>query len=120
MRKCSHHFCVVVDAGGSGKRQAKFFGKVLRLDIQVVQHFKVIGNETTCAHNYAISTIGVCDFLQHRQDVGANPWLGRAAGLLPRNAPVVAFVHVQLRCHGGCSCMQFLRVRVATIDNALG
>ncbi len=61
-----------------------------RFDVEVVQHFEVIGDESACRHDDA-GDILVGERVDHLEDVGADPGFGRASGGLPGDLPVVAF-----------------------------
>ena len=51
-----------------------------RLDVEVVQHLEVIGNEPARAHEQPIGVLGRRELVDHAQDVGTEPRFWRASG----------------------------------------
>ncbi len=82
---------VVVHARGAVEGQAVRCGAVGGLDVEVVEHLEVVGDEPAGAHDHARRRRRPSrELVDHREDVGADPRLGGAAGRLPGDLPVVA------------------------------
>ncbi len=103
-----HHRGLVVDGGGAGEGQAPLGGQRGGVDVEVVEDLQVVGHEALRAHQHAGGRPGVRDAVDHLEDVGPPPRLGRAPRRLPGQRPAAA--HPRRR----------RRPSVAVVDGAAG
>ena len=62
-------------------------GAPVRFDVDVVEHFEVVGRETLRDHHDPLGPAGRGEVVDHFQEVRPSPRFGRAAGALPRDSP---------------------------------
>ena len=82
-----HDRWFVVDAGGAIEGEADLLGALRCLDVDVEQHFEMIGDEPDRADDDAVDPVDPVrlvgprpELVEHSQDVGTGPGLGRATG----------------------------------------
>ena len=82
---------VVVDARGAIELEPGRIRTCLRLDVEVVEDLEMVGDETDRRDDDAVDVArSVAEFVDHLEDVGADPGLGGASGALPGDLPVGA------------------------------
>ncbi len=74
------HGGIVVQDAGSRERQPELGGEASSLDVEVVEHLEVVGDESLRTHQHSGGTTSRGEVVQHVENVGAAPGLGRGAG----------------------------------------
>ena len=90
------------------------------LDVEVVEHLEVIGDEAARAHQQAVGVLRPGQLVDHGEDVGADPRLRRAPGGLPRRPTTRPRRQPDGGGDGDGGGAHLGRVRVAGVEDAHG
>ena len=108
------------DAGRAGEGQAAALGAAAGLDVEVVQHLEVIGDEAAGAHQHARGRPVAGQLVDHGEDVRTEPRLGCPAGRLPRHPPAVPRARPASAATAAAVGAQLVGVRIARGQDPLG